>query len=139
MDFSEKVRTIRKSKGLKQSDLADMLEVKRSTVGKWETGDNRPTLEVLERMADLFEISIDDLLCRKPVIDKFKRDEQNVRLLASYSKLNDFGKKEAVKRVSELCLIPQYTVANTMPIAAHSDKKIDDKELALMRQDIDEL
>lgn len=142
MDFSEKVRTIRKSKGLKQSDLADMLEVKRSTVGKWETGDNRPTLEVLERMADLFQTSIDDLLCRKPVIEKYKRDDQNVKLLSYYSKLNDFGKREAVKRVSELCLIPQYTAkeaVNNMPIAAHSDKEITDKELELMRQDIDEL
>lgn len=139
MDFAEKVKTIRKSKGLKQSELADMLEVKRSTVGKWETGDNRPTLEVLERMADLFEISIDDLLCRKPVIEKYKRDDQNVRLLSYYTKLNDFGKREAVKRVSELYLIPQYTAVDTTPIAAHSDKKIDDAELALMRQDIDEL
>lgn len=35
-------------------------------------------------------------------------------------------------------MIPQYT-ANDMPVAAHSDKVMDDKELELMRQDIDEL
>ena len=136
MDFSEKVRAIRKCKGLKQSDLADMLYVKRSTVGKWETGDNRPTLEVLERMADLFEMSIDDLLGRDPAIEKYKRDEQNVKLLAYYSKLNDLGRKEAVKRVAELSINPMY---RDMPIAAHNDRIIDNNELELMRQDIDEL
>lgn len=139
MEFSNKLKTLRKSKKINMTEFASIFGVDRTTVGKWEKGINYPTVEMLDRLATYFEVSTDELLGRAPTIDKFKRDEQNVRLLASYSKLNDFGKKEAVKRVSELCMIPQYTVANTMPIAAHSDKKINDKELALMRQDIDEL
>ena len=107
-------------------------------MGKWETGENYPSVEILDKLATILEVSTDDLLGRLPIIDKYKRNDDNVRLLAQYSKLNDFGKREAVKRVAELCMIPQYT-AKDMPIAAHSDKKIDDEELALMRQDIDDL
>lgn len=139
MKFSDNLKTYRKKKGINQAELASRLGVGRTTITKWETGDNIPNIDVLYMLASVLEVSADELLGRTPAIDKYKRDDQNVRLLSYYSKLNDFGKKEAVKRVTELCMIPQYTAANTMPIAAHSDKKMDDKELELMRQDIDEL
>lgn len=138
MNFSNNLKALRKEKKLKQADLAEILHLQRSTVGKWETGENYPSVEILDKLATILEVSTDDLLGRLPMIDKYKRNDDNVRLLAQYSKLNDFGKREAVKRVAELCMIPQYT-AKDMPIAAHSDKKIDDEELALMRQDIDDL
>lgn len=138
MDFNNRLKRLRKEKNLNQSALADALGVGRTTVTCWERGDNFPSVEVLDRLASFLNVSTDELLGRPPAIEKFKRDDQNVRLLAQYSKLNDLGKREAVKRVSELCMIPQYT-ANDMPVAAHSDKVMDDKELELMRQDIDEL
>lgn len=138
MNFSDRLMFLRESKNLNRTDFASIFGIDRTTVGKWEKGANYPTVEMLDKLASFFEVSVDDLLGREPLLDKYKRDEQNVRLLSYYSKLNDFGKREAVKRVSELCLIPQYT-ANTMPIAAHSGKALDDKELELMRQDIDEL
>ena len=139
MEFCNNLKIYRKRKGINQAELAKLLGVGRTTITKWETGDNIPNIDVLDMLASALEVSADELLGREPMIDKFKRNEDNIRLLAQYSKLNDFGKREAVKRVTELCMIPQYTAANTMPIAAHSDKAIDDKELELMRQDIDEL
>ena len=142
MNFSDRLITLREGKNLNRTDFASIFDIDRTTVGKWEKGANYPTVEMLDKLASFFEVSVDDLLGRAPIIDKYKRDECNVRLLAQYSKLNDIGKKEAVKRVSELCMIPKYTAkeaVNNMPIAAHSDAKITDKELELMRQDIDEL
>lgn len=138
MNFSDKLVTLRESKNLNRTEFAAIFGIDRTTVGKWEKGANYPTVEMLDKLASFFGISVDELLGRPPTIDKFKRSEDNVRLLAQYSKLNDLGKREAVKRVSELCMIPQYT-ANNMPVAAHSGKVVDDKELELMRQDIDEL
>ena len=138
MNFSNNLKRLRKEKGFKQADLADLLELQRSTIGKWENGVNYPSVEILDKLAALLEVSTDELLGRAPQIERYKRDAQNVRLLSQYSKLNDLGKREAVKRVAELCMIPQYTAAS-MPVAAHTDKSLDDKELELMRQDIDEL
>ena len=140
MDFSNSLKIYRKRKGMNQAQLAASLGVGRTTLTKWETGENLPGIEVLDRLASILEVSADELLGRPPQIERYKRDEQNVKLMAQYSKLNDLGKREAVKRVSELCMIPQYTAqASAMPMAAHTDKEIDDKELELMRQDIDEL
>lgn len=138
MDFSNNLRAQRKKKGLNQAQLAKALGVGRTTLTKWETGENLPGIDTLDQLASILDVSTDNLLGRVPQIEKYKRDEQNVQLLAQYSRLNDFGKREAVKRVGELCLIPKYTVKD-MPIAAHNDAEIDDEELALMRQDIDEL
>lgn len=138
MGFSDNLKRLRKSKNLKQADLATHFGVGRTTVTSWENGATIPNIDVLDGLATLLEVSTDELLGRPPAIDKFKRSEDNVRLLAQYSKLNDLGKREAVKRVSELCMIPQYTASN-MPIAAHADDVMDDKELELMKQDIDEL
>lgn len=139
MDFSNKLIALRESKNINRTEFASIFGIDRTTVGKWEKGANYPTVEMLDRLATYFEISVDELLGRPPQIERYKRDEQNVKLLAQYSKLNDFGKREAVKRVSELCMIPQYVAGAAMPVAAHTDKRIDDKELELMRQDIDEL
>ena len=138
MNFSDNLKRLRKSKDLKQADLAAHFGVGRTTVTSWENGTTLPNIDILDKLATLLDVSADELLGSSSMIDKFKRNDDNVRLLAQYSKLNDFGKREAVKRVAELCMIPQYT-AKDMPIAAHSDKKIDDEELALMRQDIDDL
>lgn len=142
MNFSDNLKQLRKSKNLKQAELAAYFGVGRTTVTSWENGATIPNIDILDKLATLLDVSADELLGRPQVIDKFKRNDDNVKLLAQYSKLNDIGKKEAVKRVSELCMIPKYTAkeaVNNMPIAAHSDAKITDKELELMRQDIDEL
>lgn len=142
MNFSDNLKQLRKSKNLKQVDLAAYFGVGRTTVTSWENGATIPNIDILDKLATLLDVSADELLGRPQAIDKFKRNDDNIKLLAQYSKLNDIGKKEAVKRVSELCMIPKYTAketVNNMPIAAHSDAKITDKELELMRQDIDEL
>ena len=138
MNFGDNLKRLRKGKKLSQADLAAYFDLGRTAVTSWESGCTIPNIDVLDRLATLLEVSTDELLGRPPAIERFKRDEQNVRLLAQYSKLNDIGKREAVKRVAELCMIPQYT-AVAMPVAAHTDKTLDDKELDLMRQDIDEL
>lgn len=142
MNFSDNLKQLRKSKNLKQADLAAYFGVGRTTVTSWENGATIPNIDILDKLATLLDVSADELLGRPQAIDKFKRNDDNIKLLAQYSKLNDIGKKEAVKRVSELCMIPKYTAkeaVNNMPIAAHSDAEITDKELELMRQDIDEL
>lgn len=140
MDFGENLKQLRIKKNMKQSELAALFNVGRSTVTKWETGENIPRIDVLDKLASILEVSTDDLLGRDPVTDKYKRDDCTIKLLSNYSKLNDFGKREAIKRVSELSHLPMYCNKDReMPIAAHNDAVIDEKELKLMQEDIDEL
>ena len=141
MKFSRIFKDLRKDKGLKQTDIANIFEVDRSTISKWEQGTNKPTADLLEDIANYFNVSIDYLMGRQQVKDNyntFRRNERSMQLLEEYTKLNDLGKHEAVKRIKELSLIPSYR-GNEMPIAAHSEGEINEEEMKLMREDLDEL
>lgn len=95
--------------------------------------------EALTKAAAYFGVSVDYLLGNKAI--RFSEREMNAaesKLMMEFSKLNDFGKKEAIKRVEELTHISTY-VNIDLPIAAHNDNPIDDKELELMRQDLEDL
>lgn len=135
----EKLKEIRKSKQISQKEFAAYMNVAQNTVSRWENGERAMDPDALTRAAGFFGVSVDYLLGNENVkISNRKISPMEKKIIAEFSKLNDFGKKEAIKRVSELCMIPQYVAGAAMPIAAHADK-VDDNELELMRQDIDEL
>ena len=62
MSLSEKILSLRTGLGLSQEELAEKLEVSRQSVSKWETGQSVPDLDKLIRLADLFSISVDELV-----------------------------------------------------------------------------
>jgi len=62
MDFSQKLQTLRKQKGLTQEELAEFLFVSRTAISKWESGRGYPSIDSLKTLADFFSVSIDDLL-----------------------------------------------------------------------------
>ena len=52
----------RKQKRMTQNELAQLLNVDRSTVAKWENGKSLPRTEILIKLADLFGCTIDELV-----------------------------------------------------------------------------
>lgn len=62
--FSETLKKLRKAKGLTQRQLADMLFCDCSSVTKWETGKANPDFEKQQKLAEIFDVSIDYLLGR---------------------------------------------------------------------------
>ena len=62
MTISEKISTLRKSKGITQDDLASRLSVSRQTISKWENGSALPDAYNLKEIARVFEVSVDELL-----------------------------------------------------------------------------
>lgn len=62
MSFSEKIRKLRKDKGLSQEQLAEILNVSRQSVSKWESGQSYPEIDKLIVLSDLFGITIDELV-----------------------------------------------------------------------------
>jgi putative transcriptional regulator len=63
--FTENLKTLRKVKGLSQEELAARLNVVRQTISKWEKGLSVPDADLLIRLADIFEISVSELLGAK--------------------------------------------------------------------------
>lgn len=53
---------LRKSRGLTQSDLAEMLRYSDKSISKWENGDSLPDISVLAELAALYGITLDDLV-----------------------------------------------------------------------------
>ena len=62
MDVGQKIRVLREKHGLKQVNLANALQVSPQAVSKWERGANYPDVNVLIRIAHLFDVSVDYLL-----------------------------------------------------------------------------
>ena len=82
MEFNEKLKQLRKSNGLTQEDLAEVLYVSRTAVSKWESGRGYPNIESLKDIATLFSVSIDDLLSGEKLISiAQKENKSNIRNL----------------------------------------------------------
>ena len=62
MDLSQKIRFLREKRGLKQINLANALQVSPQAVSKWERGASCPDLQMLIRIARLFDTTTDFLL-----------------------------------------------------------------------------
>lgn len=63
--FCENLKSVRKANGLTQDELAARLNVVRQTISKWEKGLSVPDAEMLIRIAEIFEVSVSDLLGAK--------------------------------------------------------------------------
>ncbi len=53
---------LRKQRGLTQEKLADLVNVARQTVVKWESGESAPDLEMADKLARALEVTLDDLV-----------------------------------------------------------------------------
>lgn len=60
--LNDNIKTLRKKMGLTQVELAERLNVSQSTITSWENGTRRPDLDFLPVLAQIFGISVDDLL-----------------------------------------------------------------------------
>ncbi len=62
MEFKEKLVTLRRARGMTQTEMADLLGVTRQSVYKWEKGESYPEAMTLLAMRAVFGVSIDALL-----------------------------------------------------------------------------
>lgn len=62
MTLGEKIKFLRKKKGITQEYLAEKLNVSRSAIAKWETDTGIPEISNLKMISELFLVSIDTLI-----------------------------------------------------------------------------
>ena len=62
MNISDRIQSLRKSKGITQEQLADAVGVSRQAVSKWEAEQSIPDLERVVAMAEYFDVTTDYLL-----------------------------------------------------------------------------
>lgn len=61
---ADRLQQIRKERGLMQKEVADKTGINMVTLSGYEIGKNEPNLEALVRLADVYEVSLDYLMCR---------------------------------------------------------------------------
>lgn len=60
--FNENLKTIRQSKGFTQAELAIKINVVRQTISKWEKGLSVPDADTLQKIAEVLEVDVSQLL-----------------------------------------------------------------------------
>ncbi len=77
MEFNEKLQELRKSKGLTQEELSEVLSVSRTAVSKWESGRGYPNLDSLRLISRFFSVSIDELIGPEEIISAAEEEKQS--------------------------------------------------------------
>ncbi len=62
--FGDRLRGLRKERGMQQRELGDLYNLSSSAIGSYERNLREPTLELLLQLSEYFGVSVDYLLCR---------------------------------------------------------------------------
>lgn len=68
MNLGETIYKLRTEKGLSQGNLADMLEVSRQSISKWENNSAVPELDKLMKLSEIFNITLDELVKGEKIV-----------------------------------------------------------------------
>ncbi len=80
--FPETLKLLRESRGLTQARLAELIEASPRVYNRWETGAAAPRLDTLVKIADILNVSLDELVGRTEPSSEV--EIQNPRLHALY-------------------------------------------------------
>ena len=94
--LGDNIKILRKNKGFTQEELAVRLNVVRQTVSKWEKGLSVPDAEMLQKIADILEADVKQLLGAEIEMEK-----SNNEVVEQLAKINEqlIIKNRRVKRI----------------------------------------
>ena len=76
MEFHEKFQELRKSRGLTQEELAEVLYVSRTAISKWESGRGYPSIDSLKEISNYFSVTIDELLSSEKMLSLAEKENK---------------------------------------------------------------
>ena len=85
VDCSEKLRVLREARNLTQKQVADRVDISKAMISAYETASKAPSIDVLIRLARLYGVSVDYLVCvdAQKVIDVSGLDDDTVALVSA--------------------------------------------------------
>ena len=96
--LNERLKILRKMKDLTQEQLADYMGVSPQAVSRWETGATSPDISALPLLAELFGITVDELL---GIDEAAKRDEISSVIAAAEEKIDQNITEEPIIKLRE--------------------------------------
>lgn len=120
MNFGERMKQIRKEKGLSQRELGEKIGVKQQTIAQYEALENAPKATSIERISEALGVSFHELLTGSPYSGFNYRlfaeiaglsDKEGI-LLEHFDQLNNIGQNKALEQIELLTKIPEYQKDN---------------------------
>ena len=87
MSIGNNIYKLRTTKNLSQGELADLLDVSRQSVSKWETDTAVPDLDKLMKLCDVFRVSLDEITGRKTNFEEIKDTNKSKEKVSSAQKV----------------------------------------------------
>lgn len=100
-NFGERIKNLRESKSLSKGQLADLIKIHYSQIGRYERNEATPSSEVLRNLANRLEVSTDFLMngtSEQIAIDSIN-DKALINQFNRISKLNEENKKVVVSLI----------------------------------------
>lgn len=98
--IGKRLAEIRKSKKFKQTELAEMLNVSQQVISNIERGVTAPDIEQLKKFADIYNISLDQLVGREFIGDD--ADDVERKIISYIKQMDDEGKELSLGLLSQV-------------------------------------
>lgn len=106
--IGDKLRILRETFGFTQEELANKVQLSKPNICKYEKGTVEPNIETLLKFSELFNVSLDYLLCKTDIPNITNLETPNP-ILNKYNKLNTLGKTKAENYIDDLLENNKYT------------------------------
>lgn len=95
MSFGEILKKLRQEQNLTQEELATKINSSRSNIANYENNNNMPSVEILERLSKIFNVSVDYLLAKTDLRDseRIKLSDEDISFMKGIKKLDEHEKK----------------------------------------------
>lgn len=74
-----RIKLLREEFNMTQQELADKLDGAKSTIAMYEKGDRKPSLEILVKLSEIFDCSIDYILCKSNIRNPEQQIEEEFK------------------------------------------------------------
>ena len=112
VEIAQRLAELRRERGFSQEDLATQLGLSRQAVSKWERAESAPDMGNLIALADLYEVTIDELLRVSPEVEEDMRYEAQERATSAENEV-----VEAAAAAQEAAVRAQSAAAEAATVA----------------------
>ncbi|MGO1043061.1 helix-turn-helix domain-containing protein [Clostridioides difficile] len=107
LNLGENLKRLRKEKNLSQEQLAEMLNVSRQAISKWESNKTYPDIENLILLRNLFNVTLDDLIVNT---NKTEVEDTIVPSKLPTDNITDYDKNEEENDPSDNLIICGFII-----------------------------
>ena len=105
MDFSERLKELRIKNDMQQNQLSELVNLKPSAISKYENGSTQPSIDMLIKLADIFNVSLDYIVGKSSIPNPYTTDNVSPKefdLVVRFRRLSAENKIRIDERISTM-------------------------------------